>query len=248
MKKIASYLIGVFLVSMMAWGCEKDEIEAWSGVTNIYFEGANEYYSYDSTGMTFGYSTDDVTDSIVSIPVIIQGPTVDYDREFLVTTIDGTTAVAGEHYTLPEQLFIYADSVNGTVPITFHRTEDMKTDTITLVLTLVANDNFQLNMISGVPVSSSSDDEMSYTTVKVSVNDLLSEPTEWSEYYFGSYSEKKLLLLNEICDMPLDALNTTDTRSQWVSWSIKLQRWLDAQAAAGTPVYEEDGSLMYTYD
>ena len=83
-----------------------------------------------------------------------------------------------------------------------------------------------------------------YTTFKISILDGLQKPDAWNNSFFGTFSVKKLKLMNTVTGMPLNALNDYDTYGSWVFWATMMNRYLLDQAAAGNPVLEDDGTPM----
>lgn len=247
MKKKQATLYS-FLLAMLFISCEKD-IKRYDGETNIYFVRAVDQLNsaapvYDSLTVTFAFHPSK-TDSLVKIPVRITGVPSTEDREYEVAVDATSTAIAGVHYeALPETLTLKAGKVADTIPVKLFRTADMLTSDFSLILELQPNGNFKTNMVNKV-VNATSGQMLSFTRLKIFVNDILNKPKYWLDAYMGTFSRKKLLLTSELLDIPVDALNSTTTSiSQQIFYANYMQRYLNDKKAAGETIYEEDGSEM----
>ena len=91
----------------------------------------------------------------------------------------------------------------------------------------------------------------SFVQYRLMVNDILSKPKYWAVSLMGNFSRKKVYLtatvlglqLKDMLDILLNNPNSLSTPSQ-TYWGRSMQIYLNQQKAAGTPVYDEDGTLM----
>ena len=126
MRKI-TYIITSCLFVLFGTGltsCNEQDYKLFdSSRTGIYF-------TEDSVVYSFGVTKLEVTSHEMELPVKIMGAPVKEERSFKVEVVaDKTTAKAGEHYMIPTELIIKADSVNGVLPVTILR-EDLGSDTL----------------------------------------------------------------------------------------------------------------------
>jgi hypothetical protein len=237
----------VALVTLLA-GCTKD-IRNYDGPPAIYFQyavTARETYSgaplLDSSVITFAYSQTSVADSIIMLPIRTTGYAASIDRTYILNVADSSTAQAGIHYEIINSDYtIKAGKFNDTVYIRLHRTADMLDSTFVLHLDLKANENFVLDVKQKVTSGTQYVRTVHHT---VKVNDILSKPKYWLDAYLGTFTRKKLYLMSAMLDIPLDKLNNTITVAEVVYYGKFMQRYFNEQKAAGTPILENDGTLM----
>lgn len=250
MKKLKIILVFLTFVSVLS--CEKD-IKVYDGESNIYFlrsvspdkvNSALFDKVYDSLVVTFAFDPLK-NDSLVRIPVSITGKPVNMDRDFNVAVSSLSTAVAGVHYeALPSSFTMHAGQVIDTIPVKLLRTPDMVSNEFTIMLELQPNEHFKTGMIDQV-ANATTGQKLSHTTFKLKANDVLTKPSRWLDTYMGIFTRKKLLLLSELLDIPVDALNQTTTSiSQVIFYAKYMQRYLNEKKAAGETIYEDDGTEM----
>jgi len=249
MKKI-KYLSAVLLVVSSFLSCKKESIPTYSGNTSVYFT-TNYRNNIDSAMVTFSYSLSSVKDSVFSIPVSVQGMVANADRAIKVVVLDSSTAKAGVHYELlPQTFMIRKGKLLDTLKIKLLRTTDIQNTAVSIILQLQPNDYFNTDMQSLV-TNSVTGSSFSFVKYRLMVNDILSKPKYWSVSNMGNFSRKKVYLtaavlnlqLKDMFDILLNNTNSLSTPSQSY-WGRSMQIYLNQQKAAGTPVYDEDGSLM----
>ncbi|MES2332026.1 MAG: DUF4843 domain-containing protein [Bacteroidota bacterium] len=250
MKKI-KYSSAILLVVVTCFlSCKKEDIPTYSGNTAIYF--TNNYRNNVDSGMlTFSYSLSSVKDSVFSIPVSIMGMAADVDRAVKVVVLDSSTARAGVHYELLSQTFaIRKGKLADTLKIKLLRTADIQNAAVSLILQLKPNDYFTTDMQS-VVTNSVTGSSFSFLKYRLMVNDILSKPKYWGTSTMGNFSRKKVYLTASVLNLQLTnmfdiLLNNTNSQSlpAQTYWGRSMQIYLNQQKAAGTPVYDEDGSLM----
>lgn len=259
MKKIfCTFLAGGLLLSA---SCKKEALLTYKAEDSIYFKyivGArNDGYTLgrfvDGLDLTFSFSDASVTDSILAIPVAVSGVASNHDRAYRLTVDPASTARPNQHYELPASFLIKAGQVDDTIRIRFKRTADIKTSLLSMKLALQENDQFntKIQFRPGTVSNQTqfgNNDTVQATTFQVTIGDMLSAGPYWAtqyEYTFGTFSEKKVRLMNQITGMPLSfwskPANTAQDRSEMVYYGGLMARYLSDQAFAGNIILEADG-------
>lgn len=237
----------ILLYTVTGWGlvaatsCKKNDLPFYSGADNIYFADNNTNKT-DTAILSFGYALVKTTDSTASIVVKTIGSASAAERPYKVIVLaDSTTAIAGTHYdALPQSFSIKPNKVTDTIAVKVHRTRDMQDSTFILTLRLQPNDYFNTYMSSNTAVSA----PYSYITYKLRINDIISKPKYWLTGYHGTFSRKKILLMAEVLETTVADISATSVIAEIIYQCRATQLYLNAQKAAGNPVYEDDGSLM----
>lgn len=243
-------VLGVVAAFMFFSSCTKQGLNTYSATTNIYFTN-NYTLSVDTSVITFAYSSATIKDSVVMIPVSAIGSVVNKDRPFKIIISDSSTAKASIHYEPIQDTFkIRAGRVVDTFKIKLKRTADLQTASVSIILKLIPNDNFNTDMQSKV-INSITGATISYVSYKIYLNDNLTQPKYWLSTYMGTFSRKKVYAtaaaLNVSIATMLDILqnNTGSTAiSSQVFWGRSMQIYLNQQKAAGNPIYEDDGTTL----
>jgi hypothetical protein len=246
MKGFHNCLLAIVSVTVGLMSCEKG-LEPYHGNNGIYFRD-NKTKFLDTSFVTFGFSGPGVTDSVISIPVSALGMTANSDRPFKLVVVDSSTAKAGVHYdALSETMTIKAGEVGTSVKLKLHRTPDIQINPVYLVLELLPNEHFQTD----VRTFSNGSGTSKATSFKLWINDILTQPSKWQTPYMGTFSRKKLYLTASVLGLDIqemiNILNGTDgtvALNAQIAWGRSMKLYLNQQAAAGTPVYEDNGSRM----
>ncbi len=245
--------IGLFIGSLYALvSCKKDKLLTYNTKDNIYFNwgGAAAQVRYDSVSISFAFSPSTVQDSTILVPVSVTGVAANTDREFSVSVDTASTETAAD-YVLPETFIMPAGKVVDSMPVKLLRTADILDITKTLVLNLNANDNFNtgIKIFPGNGIS----DTINALKLSIYVTDGLVAGPYWSlcAPYFGTFSIKKVYLLNTVTGMPVNfpshgIIYDLSSSAEATLWAITMSRYLKDQAAAGHPVYEDDGVTLMT--
>ncbi|MBD0830545.1 DUF4843 domain-containing protein [Aestuariibaculum sediminum] len=249
MKKIILYITMSCLCCFMM-ACDEDTLDTYSAKDSIYYtwpvdgawiEGARVYP--DSLGTTFAFKPAEITETIFPLGVSVQGNVVDYDREINVKVKESSTAVQGVHFDLPEKIIFGANKAVDSIPITLYRTADMKDNSFTLVLELVEGADFAVEMRDEI-IDVLTEEKRDFTVFQLTVNDIIRTPKYWYFYYLGDFSAKKMLLISEVLDVPLDIYENTRDYNLMRYHGYFIQRYLNEKDKAGEPILEEDGSPM----
>lgn len=252
-------LAGSMLLSGIS--CEKEKLLTYKAEDSIYFNyivgkdpssnGLGQYS--DSLELTFSFSDASVTDTILSIPVGVTGEARSQDRAFNLQVDPASTAKPNMNYEFPASFLIRAGKTEDTIRIKVKRTPELKTTMLTLFLTLQDNDQFK-TLIKYRPRGVNSptrivdQDTIQTTRFKVNIGDMLAAGPYWSMYYeysFGTFSEKKVRLMNQIAGMPLSfwskPASTSQDRADIAYYGSFTARYLSDQAFAGNMIMEDDG-------
>lgn len=216
----------------------------YSGLASIYFQDVArvERPLPDSTLLSFSFTSK--YDSIQPILIAVTGMPIAEDRTYALAILDSSTAVAGIHYdALPQQFTIKKNAVNDTLRIHWRRTPDMKEKAVSLVLALQDNENFVVNMKEQL-LNATTGQTKSYTKYRITTHDMITKPSYWLEGMSGTFSSKKFLLMVDILGVSSEYLMNLAIPSEWAAFSQMTQRYLNEQRAAGTIIYEADGTDM----
>ncbi|MEL4308614.1 DUF4843 domain-containing protein [Joostella sp. CR20] len=247
MKTYFYYIL--FAITVCVASCDKDEIDTYKGQNSVYFtwpvEGTyvNRLLAYpDSIGVSFAFIPPTINDTILMLPISVQGKLADVDRTVSVAVTDSSTAVQGEHFDLPETIVFRANQPTDSIPITFHRTPDMKENRFRLQLQLQANDDFSTEMNS--KENDFTGEVLNYTKFDITISDILETPPYWVDYYFGTFTAKKLFLMSDLLGISTETFNQVVSVGDVRFYASFMKRYLAEQKLNGETVYEDDGSEM----
>ncbi|MEN7550226.1 DUF4843 domain-containing protein [Rapidithrix thailandica] len=251
MKQSIKNILLLCLLTTALMACEQDEIDTYSGKSNIYFSysifrdvSLNNGEVFDSTGVSFALKPQEKRDSVVFLPIRIHGVPVTEDRPYKIAVLDESTAIEGMHFTLPESTVIPANSNIHYLPITFLRAEELESTKVVLVLGLESNEHFSAEMIDKV-INKSTGEIIQHTTFQISIDDILNTPPDWFSYYLGEFTAKKLFLMVDLLGIkPTDFEGRKIAIGLMKFYGVFMQRYLNEQKVAGNIIYEEDGSEM----
>lgn len=250
--RIAFYKLFIVSLPVLLFACRKDKLMTYNAGDNIYFQykvgvdsAANQQGFIDDTlDYTFAYSPDNVKDTLFPIPVAVTGEPVNSDRVYKVIVDPHATAVEGTHYEWPA-LVIHAGRVKDTLYMRFKRTADLRKGKVEMTLHLMPNENFATNLPF---ILAHSIDTIDVLHLHISLSDVLTAGPDWDIYfasYFGTFSEKKMRLMNEVVGLPLDFWATSSMNSAQVAaatyYATAMGRYLRQQALSGNVIYEADG-------
>lgn len=268
-NKIYLFRIAILTFLLPLVSCEKEMMD-YKGAEGIYF--AVQYgptYGSERTWPYYPFSDVEFVklrgdETTYQVKVMITGGLKDYDRKFTVEiNPDSTTAVLGVHYkALPEGLFIPANAISATVPVTLMRTADLENEVKTIGLRLVANENFKLSFPEwdAIPSYTSATgpivQEFDAGLHTIRINDFMVKPAVWigsiqegnrESGQWGAFSRKKIALMCEIMNLTYVDFSSTATMPSVLSGLVSSEcaKYLIERFNAGDPVLEDDGRLMY---
>ena len=252
-------LLYIWILLPLCIACERD-LMSYEGEEAIYF-AVQSGHSYASekdwpympyTLAEFGKVQEDTM--VVNIKVMITGPEKDYPRPFrVVVNPDSTTAREGIDYrALVDEYTVEANRSYAYIPVLFYRQPEMKNDTVTLGLKLVANDHFSLTFkefdkMEGFTSGSVVFEQFDATMHKILVTDIMPKPSQWSDWEFGTFTPEKL---NRIC-LELGYTYADFQNPQKITMveqmviSRKFSKILNKAYYDKKPILENDGRLMW---
>jgi hypothetical protein len=242
MKTFSKY-IALFFSVVLLFSCKKSDLITYDGSRALYFSVA----SADSVSVNFSILSDEVKDTIVKIPVGLLGLPLGAAAPFEVAVNDPiTTAIKGSEFELPGQFSFLPQKSFDTVAVKFTRTARMAQGEFVLGLELKSNTQFNNALYDTNQAKNRS------RKVRIFVTDILKPTPKWlntpgvlgTEHYLGRFTKKKILVLVMLDDdWPFKTLyDNVDTYRSY--YGNLLNNYLKAQKAAGTPVLEDDGTLM----
>lgn len=247
MKKII-YIFSVVAMLVTAVSCQKKELMTYAGQPDIYFNAAAKLPSYqgeplvDSSQVSFSFITRQ--DSVQKVIVAIAGAPVATDRIYKLTIDAASTATVGKHYdALPTSLMIQKNKIQDTLRIIFHRTPDLQTKAVTLILNLEPNENFVTEMKDKV-TDVATGKRLSFIKHRIIIDDIIKKPRLWLDGFWGTFTRKKLFLMTDVLNISASYMDASITIAETQAYGKFMQRYLNEQKSAGKTVYEEDGTEM----
>lgn len=250
------YLKYTFLLMALPfcwYACEYERLKTFDGNADVYFTALRDANAYnDSIAMNFFFFQGNIQDTTLTLSVTVTGGLSAVDRYVSIKANEQSTAVESVHYTMPNSIKIAAGAVNGTVRVTIHRAADLKipgTLPKVLILSLMPNEEFGINIKRELRRNKNTD-TISVLDYKIIFADLMKQPKYWDMNVFGTYSDKKFLLVcerNNIAPAYIDGQvidGETMTPGEAYTYALITQSYLNEQAAAGHPVYESDGVTL----
>lgn len=222
-------IIGVLAV---AAGCTKSEIPTYDPAAGDYIQFTKAVK--DSIDFTFlfhpGVQTYDIP-----LAIDMSGMPLSQDKTYkVVVDTELSTAVEGTHFRLPSQMVFGSGNVADECVVTLLRTPDMKSGIFRIVLRIEQTADFK----TGQP---------DHIVSVINVTDQIAQPDWWNSlvynYYLGLYSDlkyQKFIDVTGISDL------TGAPEGMIRNYTLQFTFWLQAQAAAGTPVLETDNTPMKT--
>lgn len=214
----------VFLLS----GCQKTELTVYG--TDNYIQFSNLVKDSVTFPFLFYPGEDEV---LFPVPVELAGQSLSANMAYkLVVDEKYSTAIAGFHFDLPDNIVFHAGKYKDTCLIKLIRTPDLKTTEVKLVLRLEGNENFKLG-------------QQDYSMMIIRINDRLVKPEWWNNrvttYYLGNYSDLKYELFIQETGV---ADFTGKSESELRTYALKFKYYLQKEKQAGRVVKEKDGKEM----
>ena len=247
------------------WGCDKEEISTFtSDDAGIYFQRVNSYiygstteYYGDSISYSFASAKATAKTATLSATVRTMGKVVDYDRPFkVVIDEEGTNGIEGKHFEVNlDTAVVPAGKSTAYVRVRFNRTEDMMEKAVRVALRLEDNEYFKCYFpeYKNTNAYASTGAQIHGTLFAFSISEMYTEPGYWTSFggdFFGPWTSKKYVIVNQVCGLtPSDWANGgyAGTKVQYGRFSffaLSVQKYLQEQADAGTPVIDVDGKYM----
>lgn len=259
MKKITSYICLSMLCFLLA--CKEDALTTYNNQNSknsIYFAEAKDLNNFKA--FSFGYEKANVKDSILSFIVRAIGAPENRDRPYDLNIADSSTLKSGTEYEiLNKPLSIKAGKVSDTLKIKLLRANTLRNQPLFLYMDLKPNNNFTNDFLIYTKTTNGVTTTGYQTRMTLKVDDIAGAPPFWtignSNYnitvgYFGAFSRLKFQLLITYYNLDVDQVvapnwfNTDNNSRRFAGWANGLKAYLTRMAAAGTPVYEEDGVTL----
>src|SRR5688572_31821167 len=146
---------------------------------------------------------------------MLWGMTSNTDRPFSLAVNDSSTAKAGVHYdAFTGPAVIKAGAVGASLKLKLHRTPDMQTEPVFIILQLQPNEHFKTD----VTTFSNGSSKTNATRYKLWVTDIMTQPKFWQTGYMGAFSRKKVYLTASVLGLNvqevIDILAGNDGRSE----------------------------------
>ncbi|WP_316794115.1 DUF4843 domain-containing protein [Pedobacter frigoris] len=258
MKKFI-FKITLLFATVSLLSCEKGLMTYDNKNSDVYFfdAGKSTLPNFDESYVSFQYVNK--PDTTVNIIVATSGLAVDHDREYklvlghlsqeeLLYDHDGNAttpaipmleAIEGKHFEkLPEKFVIKKGVYRDTIKVKLFRSPDIITNRLALALELQANQNFgnglKSRIVGGKPIST--------VRAKILFDDKDSKPKYWLDAAFSTYSREKLFFICDLFGISPRYFETAQDIGEINGYGKFAQRRLNELAAAGTPVYEKNGT------
>ena len=264
LRNLLYFAAGSLLLTTAA--CSHEEIDLYSGPKSGIF--IQQVYStnmttglvssyMDSTNVSFASLGATSTESTVRFYVRTIGDVTDYPRRYaLEIDNEGTTAVEGTDFSLTRNDYtIHPGKSMDTCIVTLMRTPILRQKALVVKLKLMPNENFDI-IFDSYKNSGSwqiDGDTLSAVTYAIRFSEEYSEPYYWRSFgksFFGEFTAAKMLELEKVMEWTYRDWNSGGQSISKVQYgrmdfaAKAFQKHLQELADAGTPVREDDGSLM----
>lgn len=213
---------------MLSISCQKDKLMFFDEKPKIYIyktglEWLDSYRIKDSMTYSFAIRPDSISTDTVLVPLRIMGDVVNYDRKVNYEVM-GTSLADKESYELLPAI-IKANKFDGNIPVLIKRTAALKNKEGRLWLKIIASEDFEPGI----------NDQLTYL---IKINDFLSRPATWDDYYLGKYSNTKYdLIIKTTGYVTFDVYSTSQTI--YIVQACK-NALLEYEELYG-PLYDENG-------
>ncbi len=193
MIKLYRLALSAFCFTLL-FACEQNDVMDYALNGKVYFNEVTTVSSVETAVYTKNYSfalqNSSLMEDTVKIAIKLMGDVADYDRTFKAEIVaDSSTAVAGTHYKLLEGV-MSANTYESYLPVVLYRTEDTQEEAVYVKLQLTDAGDLGAGVEGGI-------------SFYLTWGDILLEPDNWPEYYFGVYSTNKYRFA-------IDVLGVTD--------------------------------------
>ena len=221
--------IGFFALLFLA--CGKESIPFYTGGNGVFFRQEETVGFLD-----FSEYREGVREITFSVPLYLLGEALKEPMALTLEATAGATAIPGRDYELTDALVFRTDSLTDTLYLKIYRSAAMEKDTLRLILKL----RQRLEWKGG-------ENETYTDSLFIFISDVLAEPSFWASRinYYGPVSANKLRVLLRLfpeevaIEVAYGSLNNSA-----ITWSGRFAAYLKEKESAGTPVLEEDGTLM----
>ena len=256
------YIFWCIALFVSTTACQKEEIMLFDREdAGIYFQdiilrsvstGVETYVdSYTFPLHSYPLSTEVAS----SASIRIMGNVKDYPRPVkVVIDEENTTMIQGVHYDIDlSEPVIEPGKNTADITLRIIRNDDYVDNDFQVVLRLEGNEHFKviLEKQKASNVYTSTTGEISANTFTFIARELYTESTYWTllgSSYFGTFSHRKFVFINRFMGWPhydWTVFNTGAVTILSIGMAAPLVRAeLQRLADAGTPMREDDGTLM----
>ena len=236
MKNLYNICIGAFCL-IGATSCSTDNIDIYNGGNQVYFERVPS--QADSLTFSFAVYDEEITSSVIEIPIISTGKICNYDREVKFEIKKESSAIEGSDYSI-EKVTIPAGEYKTTMKVTLFRKAELKEHEKIILFQMLPTSELNIDV------------DPNWTDYKLKINDILTKPTRWiyeCQPYFGTYSDVKYKFIIDtlgIWDFP-DSGENAIPKSQMYYYQDKMKSALAEWEKENGPMYDEKGNKV-TFD
>lgn len=264
LRNILYFVAGGLLMSTAS--CSQEEIDMYSGPKSGIFiqqvltwsptTGLVTSYQ-DSTNFSFAGYDVAYTEAPIRFIIRTMGDVTNYPRKYSLRVDEkGTTGVEGVDFSLSRNDFIvHPGESTDTCIVTLIRTPELRRIPKVVKVRLEPNENFDIIFDSYKNSGSWNidGDTLSSVTYAIRYTETYNEPFYWRTFgrsFFGTFSAPKMLELEKVMGWTISDWNSggmSGTKVQYgrMGFAAKaFQSHLQKLADAGTPVYDDDGTLM----
>lgn len=238
-------ILKTLFLAILLTAC-KSSIMEYSGISGLFFAmpgGSGAYvdkqeYS-DESILPFALTSSE--DSVFILKAKIIGEVMPYDRPVNIRIAGSeSSAVESRDYApLNDTYYVKAGEIYVDIPIHFYRNESLNGKEVTLVIQLQENESFKLPMPYWRPISNTSGEPVDVISHRITISDKYIKLPGFNEYFFGTYSEKKLRLICTISNLTLHDFVEPMTTVRAKAIGQNLDRYLKEMEAKGETVYED---------
>lgn len=271
-------IIKLLLVGLLICSCSEDKIMQFEETTPMIYFQQNAGTTLNNNGLVtqrryrdsmiynFAGANDLVISSNINMPFLLLGLPKDYDRPVnfkLNETL--TTGVEGVDFEIDYQNGkLSAGKMSGNIIVKLIRTQKLKKQTLRVAFDLIPNDHFQLALekYNNTNTWQSANTLISGHTFKIIFSESVAKPSYWNSYgaeFFGTWTPEKYEIVNNTMGWTISNWGNAGQASSPIGYgtlgyaAFKTQIYLQAEADAGRPQKETDGTFMqlgnnYTVD
>jgi hypothetical protein len=235
------YPVCALILSALFATCKQNEPMDFSDDGRIYFYEHDVSLSSSAArvyekNFSFAVLSDSKIEAETKLDVRIMGRVSGRDRTFRARVVaDSSSANVEQYYNLREGV-VKAGEIDSYLPVTLHRTPNMKDEIVKLYFEIVPTNDFGGNVHNGAFI--------------LWVSDMLMKPSTWTlfiDQYLGTYSANKYKFVIEILgitEFPFTRSNTSPvegsyTPPQMQAFNMKLKEAYEIHLRTAGPIYDE---------
>ena len=232
--KTIKYIIAVISLCVV-FACKKQDTMYYEGGELISFYIGQ--YDADSTSYTFAFHPTPKAQDTVFVNMRIQGATQDRPRTIKVKAGEGTTALLGTDFLLPE-IQIPANAITVKYPVVIYNTEKLKDKSLRIVLHVDASADFQPGG-EGQEIGGTK----ALNSYKVWFSNKADRPAYWSRIQrnFGSFSVVRYQFMIKVMGFSDFSPETIGDYGLFTYPLVLRQALAKEVAEKGEPIIDENG-------